>query len=117
MHTSTLYFNPRCSKCREALELLQARGIEPQLVAYLDQAPSAADLTTLLKQLGLADARGMMRQGENEYAELDLANPAKTEAELIAAMLAHPRLIERPIFIHQDKAVIGRPPERILSLL
>lgn len=117
MTTSQLYYNPRCSKCREALALLQAHGVEPQLIAYLDQAPSIAGITTLLRQLGLTDARKLMRQGEPEYAALDLANPALAQPELIAAMAANPKLIERPIFIRGDKAVIGRPPERVLELL
>ncbi len=114
---TTYFHNPRCSKSRAALALLQARGIEPQLVAYLEQPPTIAELGTLLRQLGLSDARALMRQGEAEYKELGLDNPALTQEALIAALAAHPRLIERPIFIHGERAVIGRPPERVLELL
>lgn len=115
--TTTYFHNPRCSKSRAALALLQARGVEPQLIAYLEQPPSIAELATLLRQLGLSDARALMRQGESEYKELGLDNPALPQEALIAALAAHPRLIERPIFIHGERAVIGRPPERVLELL
>lgn len=115
--TTTYFHNPRCSKSREALALLQARGVEPQIVAYLEQPPTIAELTTLLRQLGLSDARALMRQGEAEYQELGLDNPALPQEALITALAEHPRLIERPIFIHGERAVIGRPPERVLELL
>lgn len=114
---TTYYHNARCSKSRDALALLRERGIEPNIVAYLEQPPGAAEITTLLAQLGFADARQLMRQGEAEYKELDLANPALSQVALIEALAAHPRLIERPIFVHAGKAVIGRPPERVLELL
>jgi arsenate reductase len=111
-----LYHNPRCSKSRGALELLQARGIEPTLIAYLDAPPSVAQLRGLLALLGLP-ARDLLRSGEDAYRELGLADPALDDEQLIAAMAAHPRLIERPIFVHAGRAVIGRPPERVLGLL
>lgn len=111
-----LYHNPRCSKSRGALELLRARGVEPQIVAYLDTPPSAAELRGLLAMLGLP-ARSLLRAGEEIYGELGLADPSLDEAALIDAMVRHPRLIERPIFVHRGKAVIGRPPENVLSLL
>ena len=117
MSRSTLYHNPRCSKSRAALALLQERGIEPRIVAYLEQAPSIAELKTLIAQLGLSDARAMMRQGEAEYQALALDNPTHSQEALIAALAAHPRLIERPIFVHNQRAVIARPPERVLELL
>jgi arsenate reductase len=117
MSSSTLYHNPRCSKSRAALAILQERGIEPRIVAYLEQAPSIAELNTLIAQLGLSDARAMMRQGEAEYQALALDNPAQSQEALIAALAAHPRLIERPIFVHNERAVIARPPERVLELL
>jgi arsenate reductase len=112
----TLYHNPRCSKSREALELLQAHGQEPNIVRYLDTPPDAATLKKLLKTLGIP-ARELLRHKETEYSELHLENPALSEAELIAAMVQHPRLIERPIAIVGNRAVIGRPPEKILELL
>ncbi len=111
-----LYHNPRCSKSRGALELLQARGMQPTVVRYLDAPPSEAELHALLAKLGLS-ARQLLRTGEEEYQSLGLADTALTDAQIIAAMARHPRLIERPILIAGDKAVIGRPPERVLELL
>ncbi|MGE4476834.1 MULTISPECIES: arsenate reductase (glutaredoxin) [Stutzerimonas] len=111
-----LYHNPRCSKSRGALELLQARGMEPTIVRYLDTPPSEAELHALLAKLGLS-ARQLLRTGEEEYQSLGLADTALTDAQIIAAMARHPRLIERPILIAGDKAVIGRPPEKVLELL
>lgn len=111
-----LYHNPRCSKSRDALALLRARGVEPELVAYLDQPPSPAELRELLDMLDLP-ARALLRTGEAEYAELGLDDETLSDAALIAAMAAHPHLIERPIFVHTGRAVIGRPPERVLELL
>ncbi|MFK4025457.1 arsenate reductase (glutaredoxin) [Stutzerimonas balearica] len=111
-----LYHNPRCSKSRSALELLQARGMEPTIVRYLDTPPSEAELHALLAKLGFS-ARQLLRTGEEEYQSLGLADTALTDAQIIAAMARHPRLIERPILIAGDKAVIGRPPERVLELL
>ena len=114
--TSTLFHNPRCSKSRGALELLRERGIEPRIVAYLDQPPSVAELQDLLRMLGTG-ARSLLRDGEPEYTELGLSDPSLDQDALIAAMVAHPRLIERPVFVHAGRAVIGRPPERVLELL
>ncbi|MBF8731547.1 MULTISPECIES: arsenate reductase (glutaredoxin) [Pseudomonas] len=112
----TLYHNPRCSKSRGALELLEARGLAPTIVRYLDTPPDAATLKTLLGKLGIAP-RQLLRTGEEEYKALDLANPALSDAQLIDAMVQHPKLIERPILIAGDKAVIGRPPEKVLEIL
>jgi len=109
------YHNPRCSKSRQSLALLRERGIEPEIVLYLDTPPDAATLRTLLRQLGLS-ARALLRTGEDAYAELGLDNPELDEDALIAAMSAHPRLIERPILVCGERAVIGRPPERVLEL-
>jgi arsenate reductase (glutaredoxin) len=114
--TSRLYHNPRCSKSRGALDLLRERGIEPDIRSYLDQAPSVEELRGLLRMLGTG-ARALLRTGEPEYAELGLSDPALDDEALLAAMCAHPRLIERPIFVHGRRAVIGRPPERVLELL
>jgi arsenate reductase len=112
----TLYHNPRCSKSRGALELLEARGLTPTVVRYLETPPDAATLQSLLGKLGIG-ARQLLRTGEDEYKSLDLANPALTDAQLIAAMVANPKLIERPILVAGDKAVIGRPPEKVLEIL
>ena len=110
------FHNPRCSKSRGALELLRERGIEPEIVAYLDEPPSPAELRELLRKLGLP-ARALLRTGEPEYRELGLDDEALAEERLIEAMSRHPRLIERPVFVVGDRAVIGRPPERVLELL
>ena len=112
----TLYHNPRCSKSRGALELLEARGLAPTIVRYLETPPDAATLEQLLAKLGIG-ARQLLRTGEDEYKALDLANPALNDAQLIRAMVEHPKLIERPILVAGDKAVIGRPPEKVLEIL
>ncbi|MDR2306096.1 MAG: arsenate reductase (glutaredoxin) [Paucimonas sp.] len=112
----TLYHNPRCSKSRGALELLEARGLAPTIVRYLETPLDAATLERLLGKLGIAP-RQLLRSGEDEYKTLELANPALTDAQLIDAMVQHPKLIERPILVAGDKAVIGRPPEKVLEIL
>lgn len=112
----TLYHNPRCSKSRGALQLLEDRGLTPSVVHYLETPLDAAQLERLLGKLGIT-ARQLLRTGEEQYAALNLADPSLTEAQLIAAMAAHPKLIERPILEVGDKAVIGRPPEKILEIL
>ncbi|MFC4728816.1 arsenate reductase (glutaredoxin) [Coralloluteibacterium thermophilus] len=112
-----LYHNPRCSKSRAALDLLQARGLAPRIVRYLETPPTAAELERLLGRLGLDDPRALMRRGEAEYAELALTAPERTRAELLEAMAAHPRLIERPILVRGERAVVARPPERVAELL
>lgn len=111
----TIYHNPRCSKSRETLALIEANGVKPAVVEYLTAPPDAATLEHLLGLLGL-EPRALMRRKEAEYAELGLDNPALGRAELIAAMVAHPRLIERPIVVSGNQAVIGRPPENVLTL-
>ena len=111
-----LYHNPRCSKSRGALDLLRERGVEPVIVSYLDTPPTVAELRGGLRLLGLP-ARALLRTGETEYAELGLDDPTLGEDALLQAMHAHPRLIERPIFVKGQRAVIGRPPERVLELL
>lgn len=116
MQTSCLYHNPRCSKSRAALELLESRGLQPEIVDYLGSPPSREQLTRLLAMLGVAP-RGLIRTGEPEYSELGLERPEASDESLIEAMCAHPRLIERPIFVRGNRAVIGRPPERVLELL
>ncbi len=112
----TLYHNPRCSKSRAALQLLEERGLTPTIVRYLESPPSAEQLRDLLDKLGLG-ARQLLRTGEDDYQALGLGNPELSESQLIEAMAAQPKLIERPILLVGDKAVIGRPPEKILELL
>ncbi|QDD91778.1 arsenate reductase (glutaredoxin) [Pseudomonas oryzihabitans] len=116
MSEIVLYHNPRCSKSREALALLQSRELAVSVVPYLDTPPDAGQLRELLAKLGIG-ARQLLRTGEDAYRELHLADPALDEDALIAAMVAHPRLIERPIAVHGERAVIGRPPERVLEIL
>ena len=112
----TLYHNPRCSKSRGALELLEARGLTPTVVRYLEAPLDAAQLKALLAKLGLS-ARQLLRTGEDEYKALNLADASLSEAQLIAAIAAHPKLMERPILETADKAIIGRPPETVLEIL
>ena len=116
MSTCELWHNPRCSKSREALALLRARGIEPAIREYLAEPPSAPELARLCGLLGLP-ARDLLRTGEPEYAALVLDDPALSEARLLEAIAAHPRLLERPILVAGGRAVVGRPPERVLELL
>ena len=112
----TLYHNPRCSKSRGALELLEARGLAPTVVRYLETPLNAARLKALLTKLGIS-ARQLLRTGEEEYKTLNLADTALSETQLIAAIAEHPKLMERPILETTDKAIIGRPPENVLELL
>jgi arsenate reductase len=116
METTRLYHNPRCSKSRGALELLRGRGIEPVVVEYLQTPPTTAEIRQLLALLHIP-ARALLRTGEAEYAQLGLADESLHDDQLIAAMSEHPRLIERPIFLHDGRAVIARPPERVYELL
>ena len=112
----SIYHNPRCSKSRQALQLMRDRGIEPEIVEYLKTPPDAATLAGLLKQLRL-EPRQLMRKKEPPYKEGGLDNPALDAAALIAAMVAHPVLIERPIVVKGRKAALGRPPEAVLEIL
>lgn len=116
MTNLTLYHNPRCSKSRSALQLLEERGLNPNIVRYLETPLSAAELHELLRKLGIR-ARQLLRTGEDEYKALGLNDPELTDEQLIAAMVSQPKLIERPILVAGDKAVVGRPPERILEIL
>jgi arsenate reductase len=111
----TIYHNPRCSKSRQTLELIREQDQEPEIVEYLKTPPDAATLRELLAKLGLS-ARDVLRKGEAVYKELGLAG-GKTEDELIAAIVANPILLERPIVVAGGKAVIGRPPEKVLEIL
>ena len=115
--TVKIYHNPRCSKSRDTLSLLKANGIDPEVVLYLETPPDAATLRQLLKMLGMASARDLMRQKEDLYKSLDLANPQLSEDALIQAMVENPKLIERPIVVANGQARIGRPPEDVLEIL
>jgi arsenate reductase (glutaredoxin) len=111
----TIWHNPRCSKSRGALALLTERGIDADVVRYLDDAPSRAELVEVLRQLGTDDPRTITRTGEARYRELGLAD-ADADA-LLDALAANPILIERPIVRIGERAVVARPPERVLELL
>jgi arsenate reductase len=111
-----IYHNNRCSKSRATLALLEERGAAVEVINYLDTPPTAAELAALLKQLGMT-ARQLLRTGEDEYRTLGLDNLALGENALIAAMVAHPKLIERPIVVANGKAALGRPPEAVLAIL
>jgi arsenate reductase len=110
----TIYHNPRCSKSRQTLALLEDRGIEPRVVLYLEHPPSGEELRTLLAQLGMS-ARDLARTNESTYAELDLRGAS--DDDLIEAMTNHPILIERPIVQANGKAALGRPPEDVIAIL
>lgn len=114
--TIRILHNPRCSKSRATLALLQDQGIEPEITLYLDTPPDASELKSILGKLGLG-ARELMRKGESEYRELGLSDESLTEQQLIDAMVENPRLIERPIVLTDSRAAIGRPPESVLSIL
>lgn len=113
----TIYHNPRCSKSRETLALLQEHNITPDVVLYLDTPPDAETLAQLIKQLGFTSARELMRTKEEIYQQLGLSDAALTDAQLIQAMIDNPKLIERPIVVAQGQARIGRPPEQVLEIL
>ena len=114
MSTCEIWHNPRCSKSRQTVELLEANGIDAQVVKYLEELPSVETMKDILKKLNIS-ARELMRTTEDEYKELGLKDE-KDENKLIEAMVAHPKLIQRPIVIKGDKAVLGRPPENVLTL-
>lgn len=112
----TIYFNPGCSKCRLSLELLEREDQHPKVIKYLETPPDAATLENLLDMLGL-EPRELMRTHEKEYTENGLDDPNLSRAELIDAIVSYPRLLQRPIVVKDGKAVIGRPPEKILDIL
>lgn len=111
-----IYHNPRCSKSRETLALLEQQGLEPEIIKYLDTPPDAEQIKVLLSQLGMSSARELMRTKEELYKALELAGVTDEDA-LIAAMTANPKLIERPIVVCNGKAALGRPPEQVLDIL
>ena len=110
-----IYHNPRCSKSRAALALLRDRGAEPEVVEYLKAPLDAEALRDLVGRLGIP-MRDLVRSGEAPYRELGLADPATTEDELIAAVAANPILMQRPVVRRGDRALVGRPPERVAEL-
>ncbi|RYM62336.1 arsenate reductase (glutaredoxin) [Serratia liquefaciens] len=117
MKNVTIYHNPRCSKSRETLALLEQHGVTPDVVLYLETPPSVDQLKKLLKELGFSSARELMRKKEDLYKALKLADESLSEAQLLQAMVDNPKLIERPIVVKDTQARIGRPPEQVLEIL
>lgn len=111
-----IYHNPRCSKSRQTLEILEQRQLQPQVIEYLKTPPDAATLKQLISMLGI-NARDLLRNKEAEYKTAGLDNPDLSDEDIIAAMVSYPKLIERPIVIIGKRAIIGRPPERVLELI
>lgn len=113
---TSIYHNPRCSKSRQTLQLLEDNGVTPEIILYLETPPNKATLQDLLKKLGMS-ARELLRKGEDDYTNNQLKNPELSEEALIDFMLKYPKLIERPIVVNGNKAAIGRPPESVLGIL
>ncbi len=111
----TIYHNPRCSKSRQTLALLQQQGIEPEIIEYLKNPPSPSQLDQILTLLGKEPLQ-LMRTGEEDF-KLYFNDKNLTREESIALMVAHPKVIERPIVLNGDKAAVGRPPESVLDIL
>jgi arsenate reductase len=109
------YHNPRCSKSRKTLELLEEHGVHTKIVHYLETPPTKEEITGILKKLGLT-AGQLVRRGEDEYKTCGLGKDS-TDAEILSAMAKYPKLIERPIVVRGNKAVLGRPPENVLELI
>ncbi|MDC0400051.1 arsenate reductase (glutaredoxin) [Alphaproteobacteria bacterium] len=112
----TIYHNPRCSKSRQTLSLIQEKGIDINIIEYLKTPPNISQLKQILKQLGY-EPRQLMRKSEQIYKDLDLGNENKTAEDLVNAMAQNPILIERPIVLSGEKAAVGRPPESVLDIL
>ncbi|MFC1796582.1 arsenate reductase (glutaredoxin) [Pseudomonadota bacterium] len=112
----SIFHNPRCSKSRATLALLQEQGIEPEIRLYLESPPDANELSSILQKLGKSP-RELMRKGESEYRELGLNDETLSDDELVQAMVSSPKLIERPIVLANGRAALGRPPESVLDIL
>ena len=113
---TTIYHNPRCSKSRATLALLEEQGVAPDVVLYLETPPDADEITALTKKLGV-NIREIMRSGETVYKELTAENPDLSEGDLVQMVADNPILLERPIVVNGDRAAIGRPPENVLEIL
>ncbi|WP_435277077.1 arsenate reductase (glutaredoxin) [Psychrobium sp. nBUS_13] len=116
MSKISIFHNPRCSKSRQTLQLLNDNGVEPEIIEYLKVGMTADTVKSLMAQLNLSP-RQFMRVKETEYKEQSLGNSDITDADLIAAIVATPKLLERPIVVNGDKAAIGRPPENVLEII
>jgi len=111
----SIYHNPRCSKSRQALAILEGMHVPINILLYLETPPTASVLAEILLKLGIS-ARELLRTGEDAYKEKNLSDHKKTERQIIDAMVSNPKLIERPIVINGSKAIIGRPPEQVLEI-
>lgn len=116
MNTIQIYHNPRCSKSRQTLQILQNHQVDIDIIEYLKTPPNVDELATILEKLDMS-ARELLRKSEKQFKELSLDNPSLTDDELLEAMASHPKLIERPIVINGERACIGRPPEAVESIL
>lgn len=114
--TVTIWHNPRCSKSRETLALLEKKGVTPTIREYLKQPPTKAEIETLLDQLG-GDATALVRDGEAEFKALGKKKAELTRADIVKAIAAHPVLLQRPVVVKGKRAAIGRPPEAVLAIL
>ena len=112
----TIYHNPRCSKSRQTLSILQDKGVQIDIIEYLQTPPDVKTLQSLIKKLGIS-AKDLLRKGEQEFKLAGLDKDNLSDEEIIQAMVKYPKLIERPIVVHKDKAVLGRPPENVLSII
>ncbi len=112
----SIYHNPRCSKSRQTLQLLEDKGISPEIILYLETPPDKATLLELLDKLAMSP-RQLLRKREAEYKENNLKDTALSDVQLVDFMVKYPKLIERPIVINGDKAALGRPPESVLEIL
>lgn len=109
-----IYHNPRCSKSRQTLALIKEKGIEPEIVRYLETPPTKEELDTIIQQLGILPSQ-LLRKGEKVYKE-NFKGKDISEEEWIDLMIQYPKLIERPIVVHDGKAILGRPPENVIEL-
>lgn len=114
--TITILHNPRCTKSRATLKLLQNKGVDPKIIDYLETPPTTDEFKEILSKLGMGP-RDVIRKGEKIYKQLELADAGLSDTALITAMVGNPILIERPIVVHGDKAAVGRPPENVLEIL
>ena len=112
----TIWHNPRCRKSRETLQILRDNGVEPEIRLYLENTPTREEIDAVTGMLGV-QPRGLMRTKESLYRELGLRDPDVSPTDLVGAMVEHPSLIERPVVVTGERAVLGRPPENVLDLL
>ena len=116
MNNFTIYHNPRCSKSRQTLELIRGKGVEPEIVLYLEDVPAVEDIQDALQMLGMKPI-DIIRKNEAEFKEHFAGADELTDEQLIGLMRLYPKVIERPIVVNKGKAVIGRPPENVMEIL